>query len=248
MSNPHMSGRTQAMFRLITIVTILILVSLSACAMGPPPEAAVPELTGLRLNHRQIVEGDSKETIAAKLGEPVLRVIDTEHRGQGREEWIYPIRLGGWTYEWVPPAPLLKIDIDATGVVSGWAFVHPVTGEPIAVRETEQEANRWLDGHCGAKWGPRVNLETALQVGVTRKEEVLERLRAYNVPGWARDIPEQVIPQPDPEHGGEVLIYGVDHPSPLYIPAFAVTIEFDEQGQVAIWSLEGYCSAGPMVP
>lgn len=230
----------------IPLILWIVVAALLGVQSIPPPEPALPELKAYPLNYRQVTKGDSRAEVATKLGEPVLVAVDTENLlpSSYGEQWLYPIRLSGWTSDSAVRAPLLKIQVDPEGYLAEWYFVHPVTGERLASSEAAVAANHWLDWHCGREWGPRVDLAQTLQVGVTRTDDVLALMGAHGIEGWATHHPEAIFVRPDPEHGGAVLTYPVDHPSALYIPAFYVIVQFDADGYVSHSSISGYCSRG----
>jgi hypothetical protein len=188
----------------------------------------VLELDTYVVNLEGIARTSKQQSVAVLLGEPPFV---REHRVDGElleTTWLYPIRditrvplpAGGRAQRRVIPAAVLRIRLDGSARVAQWGFVHPVTGSPLAIRESLEQADAWLEHVCNAP--KRIELAVLLQRGAS-KSDVLEGMRWLE--GLSTDLEKSQV-RITREGDEETLTYYADRPSPLYVPPSYVIVTF----------------------
>jgi hypothetical protein len=179
----------------------------SGCTTFSP---AVPELDGYTLPAStgtfkvKIRNGHStKQDVESLLGLPPV-VLDLE--------WCYPVRARSRVR-----AAMLQVRFDAAGLVSDWGFYHPVTREPLEVRETMEQALAYAPRTRG---GRTIILANILATGVSSRSSIQSSISMGNSGRYVVDTTGD----------GETLTFFVDRPSPLYVPPFWSCFRFDERG------------------
>ncbi len=187
----------------------------------------------------KLKSGDRAESVVLVLGEPADRRPSCV---PGRTLWRYPIRA--WN-DWVDsgeivPAVLLRINFDASGTLTDWGFVDPLTGRSLPVAETLDDASRWFASLAAAPppTPRRIKLDETLIRGRTTEADVERALGQ-----WRPDLycsnggPVPVVRKTKVELGS-VWEWYVDRPSPLFVPPRYLVASFDDKGALTVCHLE----------
>ena len=192
--------------------------------------AALSAVQGLR-------KGATEKEVLGVLGEPADRRRSCV---PGETAWRYPIRA--WSDNAngarIVPAPLLRITFDSEGLLSAMLFVDPVTGEPLPIEESLDEATRWFDRLSPDPVPRRIELERSLRVGVSRPADVERLLGEWRPDPGCGPGGEFPILREARSRGGEIREYYVDRPSPLFIPPRYLIASFDDRGLLMVWWLQ----------
>ena len=237
-SGPSKAGRPRWQAIVPAVALGLLLAGFGAHRYVNPtraPAYLMPELADAVVYPKRLAEGMTMESIRAALGEPTLVARDEDY-----SRWFYAVRRSGWSRAGSIRAPLLQITIDPTDHVQSWRFVHPLSGEPLKLREGRLQATRWLNGLCGSGEGPRIDLEERLIPGVTTSDEVLATFGPAALPPWANDLWPAIFSRPLPD-GGQLISFPVDHPSAMYLPVMNIELSFDGGDRMQVWSFSGSC-------
>jgi hypothetical protein len=205
------------------------LLGFAPCFAGRIP---LPEVDEFRLDDRPIKAGRTEQDILNAIGPPpfvdgpdILRIV----------RWWYPIRDVRNTDSDVL-APWLSIAFDGGGIVKHWRFVHPVTRATLPIRGTAQEVERQFARACVRRVATIV-LASSIVPGVSTKADVEKALLSF----WGSDRVPKPWRSPKKSTGpeGEVRMYPVDRPSPVYIPSFVFEVAFKDG--VVVWAVrQGY--------
>ncbi len=207
-----------------------------------PPH--VPELDRYVINLEGIRQTSRQEDVRVILGEPPF-VHETYGNGSLQyTAWRYPIRdvaafplpAGARAQRRVIPAVELRIWLDKSDAVVKWGFFHPIERSPMQIRESIDEADSRLRKVC--KPPMRIELAKVLRQGATR-EEIQKGMHWFE--GLVSSGLEWSQVRTLREEQQEILIYYVDHPSPLYVPPYYVEVTYYSKGGLGTgWHFEGW--------
>ncbi|HET8759862.1 MAG TPA: hypothetical protein VFN94_02265, partial [Nitrospiria bacterium] len=209
--------------RKAALLAVAMGIAAPGCGILTPGVKSVPiheiDAHGISLDRaRSLRAGDRAELVVAVLGEPADRARSCV---PGEVIWRYPIRA--WNdmvhRRDIVPAILLRITFNGSGTLTDWAFVDPLSGRPLAVRETQEEASIWFQSLVHAPpIPPRIEVNTTLLRGKTTQQDV-ERIFGQWQPhllcGNGGPVP---VVRKTVAAAGSVWDWYVDRPSPLFIP------------------------------
>jgi hypothetical protein len=114
----------------------------------------------------------------------------------------------------------------------------PVTGVPLPIDESLEEATRWFDRLSPDPVPRRIELDRSLRARATRLADVERLLGEWRPDPGCGPGGKFPILRETRSWEGEIREYYVDRPSPLFIPPYYLIASFDDRGHLIVWWLQ----------